>query len=107
MNTHTKRIGAAAVTLTLALVALTGSLFSFSAADTPKTLPPFPEDYDREAEALVTFPVPYRAFAVDEYTPAYNYSDDPSYPAAMYAPGTAFEIGTPFFETSNGVREDP
>ena len=24
--------------------------------------------------------------------PAYNYSDDPQYPAAFYAPGTAFEI---------------
>ena len=92
MNTHSKRIGAAVIALTLALVVLTGSLFSFSAAGTPAALPPFPDDYDRETEELVTFSTPYLAYAVDAYTPAYNYSDDPSYPAAMYAPGTAFEI---------------
>lgn len=92
MDTHAKRIGAAAIAVLVCMTVLAGSLLSFSAADEAAGLPPFPEGYDRESEELVEFPTPYQAFASREYTPAYNYSDDPQYPAAFYAPGTVFEI---------------
>ncbi len=92
MDTHAKRFGVAAIAVLVCLTVLTGSLLSFSEADEAAGLPPFPDGYDRESEDLVEFSSPYQAFAVPEYTPAYNYSDDPQYPAAFYAPGTAFEI---------------
>ena len=92
MDTHTKHIGAAAIVVLVCLTVLAGSLLSFSAADEIAGLPPFPDGYDRESEELVEFPAPYKAFAVSAYTPAYNYSDDPQYPAAFYVPGTSFEI---------------
>ena len=92
MDTHSKRIGAAAVAALLCLAVLAGSLMSFSEADAVTKLPEFPENYDYESEELISFSQPYPAIAGPGFGPAYNYSDDPQYPAALYAPGTPLEI---------------
>lgn len=90
MDARARRAGLALVLALICLSVTTGSLLTVSAADTAG-LPPFPDDYDREQEELVRLAEPVPAVAAN-YMPAYNNSDDPSWPAAIYAPGTPIEI---------------
>ncbi len=92
MDHHTRRVGVLVLAALCCLTALTGCFLRFSAADPVTALPDFPKDYVYEAEELFALPEPCPAVTGTAFAPAYNYSDDPQYPAALYAPGTPLEV---------------
>ncbi|MBQ8081967.1 MAG: M56 family metallopeptidase [Clostridia bacterium] len=59
----------------------------------PAQLPPLPENY--QDEVLEEFDVPYSAVTIGGVygsAPAYNFYDDPEWPASLYSPGVRVQV---------------